>query len=125
MVLDASCGEKGQRRRNDCSCRDIASFTLPGYRYSHERSAILPLQLQRLRITVIAKTLVAVAIAFGANFGLASVASADPSPFGNLSCSCHLPPGPGSAIPDQVARGIEDGLSDLQATHGHPAESHE
>ncbi len=89
-----------------------------------ERSATLPLQLQRLHVTVIANILVAVAIALGASFGLASAASADPSQFGNLSCSCHLPPGPSAAIPDQVARGIEDGLSDLQASHGHPPESH-
>ncbi len=106
-----------------------AAVTLPLLPYQgtvtpRERSATLPLQLQRLHVTVIAKTLVAVAIALGATFGLASAANADPSPFGNLSWSCHLPPGPGAAIPDQVARGIEDGLLDLQATHRHSPESH-
>lgn len=66
--------------------------------------------------TVIAKILVGVAITLGAGVGLAPAASADPSPFSNLSCYCHLPPGPSAAIPDQVGRGIQDGLLDLQAT---------
>ncbi len=116
------------RRVNDV-VTIAAAVTLPLLPYQgtvipHERSATLPLQLQRLHVTVITKMLVAVAITLGASFGLASAASADPSSFGNLSCSCHLPPGPSAAIPDQVARGIEDGLSDLQATHGHPPGSH-
>ncbi len=72
---------------------------------------------------VIAKILVGIAIAFGAGVGLGPAASSDPSPFSNLSCYCHSPPGLSAAVRDRVAQGIQDGLLDVQATHGHPGGS--
>lgn len=46
----------------------------------------------------------------------ASTAGADPSVFGNLSCSCQgsASAGDGGRRLDQVNTGIQNGLSDLQ-----------
>ncbi len=68
---------------------------------------------------VIAKVLVSIAVALGA-VGLAPVAGADPNPFSNLSWSCQSPPDLGPAVRGQIYQGIQDGLSDLQATQGDP-----
>jgi hypothetical protein len=67
---------------------------------------------------VITKVLLSGVIMFGAAVGAAIPAYADPSVFGNLSCSCEqLATGPhhGPADKDQVNQGIQNGLMDGQA----------
>lgn len=61
---------------------------------------------------MIAKVLASITIALGAAAGLAPPVDADPSAFNVLSCDCQSPPDFGPAAPDQIARGIRDGLSD-------------
>jgi hypothetical protein len=69
---------------------------------------------------VISKILVSAAIALAAWIGGAAPASADPNPFGVLSCSCRtttttdsLPPGDG--MNQAIQHGISDGLSERPA----------
>lgn len=69
---------------------------------------------------MIKKALFGVAIAFCAAAGMATAASADPSPFGTLGCSCK----PQASVPEvkspatsQVDQGIQNGLGYL---HGIP-----
>jgi hypothetical protein len=73
---------------------------------------------------VIRKVLFAAAIAFSAAAGLATPASADPSPFGTLGCSCKppvtVPDGKAPAM-DPLDLGIQNGLSYLQGTPPRPA----
>jgi hypothetical protein len=73
---------------------------------------------------VIRKVLFAAAIAFSAAAGLATSASADPSPFGTLGCSCKppvtVPDGKAPAM-DPLDLGIQNGLSYLQGTPPRPA----
>jgi hypothetical protein len=67
---------------------------------------------------VITKVLLSGAIIFGAAVGAATPAAADPSVFGNLSCSCEQPatgPHPAPADKDQVNQGIQNGLTDGRA----------
>jgi hypothetical protein len=67
---------------------------------------------------VITKVLLSGVIMFGAAVGAATPAYADPSVFGNLSCSCEQPatgPHPAPADKDQVNQGIQNGLADGQA----------
>jgi hypothetical protein len=71
---------------------------------------------------VITKVLLSGAIMFGAAVGVATPAYADPSVFGNLSCSCEQPaPGPhgAPADKDQVNQGIQSGLTDGRANPAH------
>jgi hypothetical protein len=66
---------------------------------------------------VITKVLFSSAIALSAVVWGAAPASADPSLFGVLSCSCEggaLAPGSGAIATDQVNQGIQSGLADLQ-----------
>lgn len=56
------------------------------------------------------------ALVCGAAVSTASPASADPSVFGNLSCSCEQPALDGDiAVWDQMNLGIQRGLEDLHA----------
>jgi hypothetical protein len=67
---------------------------------------------------VITKVLLSGVIMFGAAAGAAIPAYADPSVFGNLSCSCEQPATDarhGPADKDQVNQGIQSGLTDGQA----------
>jgi hypothetical protein len=67
---------------------------------------------------VITKVLLSAVIMFGAAAGAAIPAYADPSVFGNLSCSCEQPADGARHDPadkDQVNRGIQSGLTDGQA----------
>jgi hypothetical protein len=60
---------------------------------------------------VITKFLIGGAIVLGAVIGAASPASADPSAFGTLSCSCHdVAPANGPGVTDKINRGIQQGL---------------
>jgi hypothetical protein len=66
---------------------------------------------------VITKVLFSAAIALGAAVGVATPASADPSAFGILSCSCGeavAGPGGGAVATDQINVGIQSGLDYLQ-----------
>lgn len=66
---------------------------------------------------MIAKLLVGAAIVFGAAVGAAASASADPSPFSTLGCSCQDPAPAGSTtLTDKIDRGIQQGLSVLPTT---------
>jgi hypothetical protein len=65
---------------------------------------------------VITKVVLSAATALGAAVGVATPASADPSVFGILSCSCEeavTAPDDG-AITDQMNLGIQSGLDYLQ-----------
>jgi hypothetical protein len=64
---------------------------------------------------VITRVLVSAAIAVAAAMGVAAPASADPSPFNDLSCSCPptVPEG-GATVTDQLNKGIQTALTDLQ-----------
>ncbi|MFZ0226423.1 MAG: hypothetical protein WAL41_05640, partial [Mycobacterium sp.] len=62
------------------------------------------------------KVLLSAAITLGAAMAVATPASADPSPFGTLGCSCTRPgdvPHGGHAVKDQVNQGIQSGLGSL------------
>lgn len=66
------------------------------------------------------KVLLSAAIALGAALAVATPASADPSSFGTLGCSCTQPgdaPHGKPAFKDQVNQGIQSGLGSL---HGAP-----
>jgi hypothetical protein len=68
---------------------------------------------------VIRKALFAAAIAFSAAAGITTPASADPSPFGTLGCSCKppatVPDGKAPAM-DPLDQGIQNGLGFLQGS---------
>jgi hypothetical protein len=69
---------------------------------------------------VITKVVFSAAIALGAAMAVATPASADPSSFGTLGCSCTQPievPHGKPAVKDQVNQGIQSGLGSL---HGGP-----
>lgn len=60
---------------------------------------------------MIIKVLVSAAIAIG-SVGEAAPASADPSPFGTLSCSCQdTAPAGSPALGEETDRGLRKGLS--------------
>jgi hypothetical protein len=73
---------------------------------------------------VIRQILFAAAIAFSAAAGIATPASADPSPFGTLGCSCQppatVPDGKAPAM-DPLDLGIKNGLGFLHGTQPRPA----
>lgn len=61
---------------------------------------------------MIAKILVSAAITLGFLVGFAASASADPSPFGTLSCNCReTAPAGSQVLTDKIDRGIQQGLS--------------
>jgi hypothetical protein len=69
---------------------------------------------------LITKVVFTAAITLGAALAVATPASADPSSFGTLGCSCTQPidvPHGKPAVKDQVSRGIHSGLGSL---HGGP-----
>jgi hypothetical protein len=70
---------------------------------------------------VITKVLFGAAVALSVAAGVATPASADPSAFGTLSCSCgggvSAAVG-GPTVTDQMNEGIQSGLSDLQGISG-------
>jgi hypothetical protein len=69
---------------------------------------------------VITKVVFSAAIVLGAAMAAATPASADPSAFGTLGCSCTQPidvPHGKSAVKDQLNQGIQSGLGSL---HGGP-----
>jgi hypothetical protein len=71
--------------------------------------------------SVITKALFSAAIAVAAAAGAASPASADPSLFQVLSCSCEQPVtvfDGGAAVTDQTNLGIQNGLAYLQGIPG-------
>jgi hypothetical protein len=75
---------------------------------------------------VIRQILFAAAIAFSAAAGIAAPASADPSPFGTLGCSCQPP----ATAPDGKAPamnptdlGIQNGLGFLHGNSPRPADN--
>jgi hypothetical protein len=63
------------------------------------------------------KVLLSAAITLGVALAVATPTSADPSPFGTLSCSCSTQPGDvrqnGPAVNDQIIQGIQSGLRSL------------
>jgi hypothetical protein len=73
---------------------------------------------------VIKKILIGAAIAFSAAAGIATPASADPSAFGTLGCSCKPPvtatDGKAPAM-DLTEQGIQNGLGYLHDTPPRPA----
>jgi hypothetical protein len=65
------------------------------------------------------KILIGIAICVGAGVVGSATAGADPSVFSALSCSCQRAAPTGSpARQDAIARGIQQGLSDLPAVSG-------
>jgi hypothetical protein len=67
---------------------------------------------------VVSKILVSVALAVGVAVAIAAPASADPSVFNDLSCGCPQIFSNGGPSVDQMNRGVDSGLSDLQAIRG-------
>lgn len=69
---------------------------------------------------MITKVLFGVAIALSAAVATANPAGADPSVFGELSCSCGGPDTflPRGTLPEQIDTGIENGLNDLLGSSG-------
>ena len=64
---------------------------------------------------MITKVLFSAAALLGAAVGVATTAGADPSSFGTLSCGCERAvSGGGTAVRDQIDRGIQSGLAYLQ-----------
>jgi hypothetical protein len=66
---------------------------------------------------VIRKVLLSAAITLGASVAVAAPASADPSAFGTLSCSCEptisYPAAPGTAVDQGILSGMAE-MADLQ-----------
>lgn len=63
---------------------------------------------------MITKVLLGAAVAFVAAVGVATPASADPSAFGVLSCSCQGMAADDESIGvDQTGLGIQNGIADL------------
>jgi hypothetical protein len=61
---------------------------------------------------LITKLLISVAFALGSYAGLAAPASADPNPFGAISCNCpETTPPSDPAAKDEIGRGIRAGLA--------------
>jgi hypothetical protein len=61
---------------------------------------------------MIAKILVAAAIAVGSYLGAAAPVSADPNPFGTLGCDCRqAPAADGPALKAEIDRGLREGHS--------------
>jgi hypothetical protein len=70
---------------------------------------------------VITKVLFGAAVALTVTAGVATPASADPSSFSTLSCSCGSGVSAavgGPSVTDQMNEGIQSGLSDLQGISG-------
>ncbi len=70
---------------------------------------------------MITKVLLGAAVAFSVATGVAMPASADPSAFGVLSCSCGdgvTAAVGGPTLADQMNDGIQSGLADLQGISG-------
>jgi hypothetical protein len=64
---------------------------------------------------LVTKLVASAAIAGAAAVGLSAPANADPSSFGVLSCSCQQPaPTGGASVANQINRGIETALTDLE-----------
>ena len=64
---------------------------------------------------MITKVLVSAAIVASAGVGVAAPAGADPSVFNTLSCNCQQTVSQrGTLVNDQINRGIQQGLTDLQ-----------
>jgi hypothetical protein len=86
---------------------------------NQERSALGPKvspQMTRAarhrRHQLIMKILVGFAIALGCCVAEAAPASADPNPFGTLSCSCRgTAPADGADPSEEIRRGLREGLS--------------
>jgi hypothetical protein len=75
---------------------------------------------------VIRQILFGAAIAFSAAAGIAAPASADPSPFGTLGCSCQPPAtAPGGKAPamNPTDLGIQNGLGFLHGNSPRPADN--
>jgi hypothetical protein len=75
---------------------------------------------------VIKKVLFGAAIALSAAAGFASPASADPSPFGTLGCSCQPPvvaPGGQAPAMSPTDLGIQNGLAFLHGTSPRPSDN--
>jgi hypothetical protein len=75
---------------------------------------------------VIKKILFGAAIAFTAAAGIATPASADPSAFGTLGCSCQPPAtvSDGKApATNPMEQGIQNGLGFLHGTSPRPADN--
>ncbi|OBI20087.1 hypothetical protein A5712_18520 [Mycobacterium sp. E2327] len=72
------------------------------------------------KLTILtSKVLIGVAVCVGAGVVGSATASADPSAFSSLSCSCQRTAPAGSpARQDAIARGIRQGLSDWPAVAG-------
>ena len=74
---------------------------------------------------MITKLLFSAAIGLCAAVSVATPASADPSSFGTLSCSCDktvtVPDG-GAAVMDQISQGIQSGLAYLRGIPPHPVD---
>jgi hypothetical protein len=61
---------------------------------------------------LVSKILVSAALAVGTAVAIAVPASADPSVFNDLSCSCpQTVSNGGSSVADQINRGIQSGLA--------------
>jgi hypothetical protein len=60
---------------------------------------------------VVSKILASAALAVGAAVAIAPPASADPSVFNDLSCSCPQTVSNGGSVADQINRGILAGLA--------------
>ena len=72
---------------------------------------------------MITKVFFGAAIALGVALGVAAPASADPSAFGTLGCTCTPPvanPDGKAPVTDQMDQGIQNGLAWL---HGIPSRS--
>jgi hypothetical protein len=68
---------------------------------------------------VIAKVLLSAAIVVSTAVGAAAPAGADPSVFGTLSCNCPQKVSKsGASVTDQINRGIQQGMTDLQGIQG-------
>jgi hypothetical protein len=75
---------------------------------------------------VITKVLFGAAIALGVAAGVAIPASADPSSFGTLGCSCKPPvvTSHGEApATDPISQGIQNGLGYLHGNPPHPVDN--
>lgn len=69
---------------------------------------------------MIPRLLVGVALALGAAGWTAATATADPSPFNTLSCSCEeTAPADSAALIDKIERGIQHGLADQPTVQIH------
>jgi hypothetical protein len=75
---------------------------------------------------MIRNVLIGAAIAFGAAAAVATPASADPSSFGTLGCSCKPPvvaPHGEAPASDAISQGIQNGLGYLHGTPPRPADN--